>query len=62
LARVGFIWGRLIKGAEITSLYEEGSKKIPKDEDFGKQWFQQMILRGDIDGSRKVHLHHGTSE
>jgi hypothetical protein len=27
---------------------------MPKDEDFGRHWFQQMILRGDIDGARKV--------
>lgn len=27
---------------------------MPKDEDFAKYWFQQMILRCDIDGARKV--------
>jgi hypothetical protein len=46
----------LISGTETASLYEEASKKNPKDEEFGRHWFQQMILRGNIDGSRKVYL------
>jgi hypothetical protein len=36
------------------SLYEEASKKHPKDEEFGRHWFQQMILRNNIEGARKV--------
>jgi hypothetical protein len=44
----------LTQGAESSALYEAAAKKLPKDEDFGRYWFQQMILRGDIDGARKV--------
>ena len=29
-------------------------KKGVLNEDFGRNWFQTMILRGDIDGARKV--------
>jgi N-terminal acetyltransferase B complex non-catalytic subunit len=45
----------LIEDGETTMLYEEASKKNPKDEEFGRHWFLQMILRDDIDGSRKVY-------
>ena len=41
-------------GEDSVALYEEAAKKVPKDEEFCKFWFQQMILRGNIDGARKV--------
>ena len=47
-------FAHLMLGDDISSLYEEASKKNPKDEDFGKQWFEKMILRGHVDGARKV--------
>jgi len=46
----------LMQGAEIPALYEEASKKNPKDEEFSRYWFQQMVLRNNIDGARKVLL------
>jgi len=38
------------------SIYEEAAKKLPKDEEFVRNWFQQMVLRNNIDGARKVSL------
>ena len=45
-----------LKGAEVNQLYEEAAKKLPKDEEFSRNWFEQRILRADIDGARKVEL------
>jgi len=45
-------------GSEAVSLYEDAMKKNPKDEEFGIFWFQQMILRSDMDGARKVDLNY----
>ena len=42
--------------SDIFALYEEISRKNPKDEELGKYWFQQMIFRTNIDGARKVFL------
>jgi hypothetical protein len=35
-------------------VYEEVLKKNPKDEDFMRHWFQQMIFRSNLDGARKA--------
>jgi len=43
-------------GSDVVALYEEAAKKNPKDEEFARHWFQQMILRNNIDGARKVCL------
>jgi hypothetical protein len=47
--------------SDIFAFYEEISRKNPKDEEFGKYWFQQMIYRTNIDGARKVFLKYMTA-
>jgi hypothetical protein len=37
-------------------VYEDAAKKVPRDEEFSKFWFHQMVLRNNIDGARKVWL------
>jgi len=43
-------------GSDVMALYEDAAKKSPKDEEFARHWFQQMILRNSVDGARKVRL------
>jgi hypothetical protein len=46
----------LISGEETVTLYEEAARKNPRDEEFGKYWFQKMIMRNNIDAARKVQI------
>lgn len=43
-------------GDEIVNLYEEALKKKPKDEEFARHWFQQMVQKTNIDGARKARV------
>ena len=43
-------------GDEIVNLYEEAIKRKPKDEEFARHWFQQMVQKRNIDGARKARV------